>query len=156
MKKTIASIMLALAAALPGLAYARAVVLTTQMQAYGGEGAYLALYLTDASGKYVKTLWLAGRKAKYYQHLRDWARGAGLAARQFDGVSGASVGSGRTLTVTVELADALLDAGYEIRVDSAVEDQRDNPLDARVALTTKGAGKPVPGRGYVKSLSYAL
>jgi hypothetical protein len=156
MKNIIASIFLAGAAALPGLASARPVVLTTQMQAYGGDGAYLALYLADASGKYVKTLWLAGRKAKYYQHLRDWARAGGASARQVDGVTGASVGSGRTLKVTVDLADALIDAGYEIRVDSAVEDQRDSPLDARLPLTVKGAGKPVAGRAYVKSLSYDL
>lgn len=156
MKKIIASMCLAGAAALPGLAHARPLVLTTQLQAYGGNGAYLALYLTDAGGAYKKTLWVAGKKAKYYKHLRDWARGSGLAPREFDGVSGASVGSGRTLTVTVELADALLDAGYEIRVDSAVEDGRDNPAEARLPLTAKGAGKPVAGRGYVKSLAYAL
>ncbi len=156
MKKVIASICLAGAVALPGLAWARPVVLTTQLQAYGGDGAYLALYLTDATGKYKKTLWVAGKKAKYYKHLRDWARGSALDPRQFDGVSGASVGSGRTLKVSVELADALIDAGYEIRVDSAVEDQRDNPADARVPLTSAGAGKPVAGRGYVKSLRYDL
>jgi hypothetical protein len=156
MKKMIASIFLAGAVALPGLTYARPVVLTTQMQAYGGEGAYLALYLTDANGRYKKTLWVAGKKAKYYKNLRDWARGSGVNPREFDGVSGASVGSGRTLKVTVELADALIDAGYEIRIDSAVEDQRDNPVDARLPLTAKGAGKPAAGRVYVKSLSYDL
>ena len=156
MKKMIASVCLAGAAALPGLACARPLVLTTQLQAYGGDGAYLALYLTDASGKYKKTLWVAGTKAKYYKHLRDWARGSGLDPREFDGVSGASVGSGRTLKVTVELADTLIDAGYEIRVDSSVEDGRDHPADARLPLTSKGAGKPVAGRGYVKSLSYGL
>lgn len=156
MKKIVASLCLAGAVALPGLACARPVVLTTQLQAYGGNGAYLALYLTDASGKYKKTLWVAGKKAKYYKHLRDWARGSGLDRTEFDGVSGASVGSGRSLKVTVELADALIDAGYEIRVDSSVEDQRDNPSDARLPLTTKGAGKPVAGRGYVKSLAYEL
>lgn len=156
MKKIIASVCLAGAVALPGLAHARPVALTTQLQAYGGDGAYLALYLTDASGKYKKTLWVAGTKSKYYKHLRDWARGSGLDPREYDGVSGASVGSGRTLKVTVELADALIDAGYEIRVDSSVEDGRDHAAEARLPLTTRGAGKPVAGRGYVKSLSYGL
>ena len=37
-------------------------------------------------------------------------------------LSGASVGSGETLEVAVELEDALIDAGYEIRIDSAVEE----------------------------------
>lgn len=156
MKKIIAVTCLAGALALPGLVSARAVVLTTQLQSYGGNGAYLAFYVTDAGGKYKKTLWVAGSKVKYYKHMSDWARGSGLNAREFDGLSGASVGSGKSLKVTVELADALIDAGYEIRVDSAVEDGRDNPADARLPLTKQGSGKPVKGRGYIKSFTYDM
>lgn len=156
MKKTIRRAWLAGALALPALAHARPVVLTTELQGYGGNGAYLALYLTDNAGKYKKTLWVAGKKAKYYKHMSDWARGSGLKPPEFDGVSGASVGSGKTLKVTVELADALLDAGYEIRIDSAVEDGRDYPADARAPLTKQGSGKPVKGRGYVKSFTYDM
>lgn len=156
MKKIIAGACLAAALVLPGLVHARPVVLTTQLQSYGGNGAYLAIYVTDAAGKYKKTLWVAGTKAKYYKHLSDWARGSGLNAREFDGLSGASVGSGKSLKVTVELADALIDAGYEIRVDTAVEDGRDNPADARVPLTKKGSGKPAKGRGYIKSFTYDM
>lgn len=156
MKKTALALCIASAMALPGLAQARPVTLTTDLQSYGGNAAFLAFYVTDASGKYQKTLWVAGKKAKYYKHLRDWARGSGLRASEIDGVTGASVGSGRTLKVTVEIADALIDAGYEIRVDSAVEDKAENPADVRVPLTRAGAAKPVAGRGYVKSFSYAL
>ncbi|MBL0228369.1 DUF2271 domain-containing protein [Thermomonas sp.] len=156
MNKILASLLLIGVIALPVAADARPVTLTTQLKSYGGNGAYLAFYVTDAKGVFKKTLWVSGKKAKYYKHLRDWARGSGLKASEFDGVSGASVGSGRTLKVTVELADALIDAGYEIRVDSAVEDLRDNPADVRAPLTKKGAGKPVAGRGYVKSFTYAM
>lgn len=156
MKKLAVSLSLAGVLALPGLVEARPVTLITQLQNYGGNAAFLAFYVTDARGQYKKTLWVAGKKVKYYKNLRDWARGSGLRASEFDGVSGASVGSGGTLKVTVELADALIDAGYEIRVDSAVEDKRDNPADVRVPLTAKGAGKPVAGRGYVKSFTYSM
>lgn len=156
MKKLAVSLSLAGVLALPGLVQARPVTLTTQLQNYGGNAAFLAFYVTDAKGQYKKTLWVAGQKAKYYKNLRDWARGSGLKASEFDGVSGASVGSGRALKVTVELADALIDAGYEIRVDSAVEDKRDIPVDVRVPLTATGAGKPVTGRGYIKSFTYSM
>ena len=156
MKISFAGACLAGALALPGLAHARPVVLNTQLQAYGGNGAYLAFYVTDAAGNYKKTLWVAGKKAKYYKHLSGWARASGLNPREFDGLSGASVGSGKGLKVTVELADALIDAGYQIRVDSAVEDGRDHPVDASAALTRQGAGKPVRGRGYVKSFTYDM
>lgn len=156
MKKIIAGACLAGALALPAIVQARPVVLMTQLQNYGGNGAYLAFYLTDAAGKYKKTLWVAGGKAKYYKHMSDWARGSGLNAREFDGLSGASVGSGKSLKVTVEVADVLIDAGYEIRIDSAVEDGRDNPAEVRVPLTKLGTGNPVKGRGYVQSFSYGL
>lgn len=156
MKKIIAGACLASAFTLPGLVHARPVVLTTQLQSYGGNGAYLAFYVTDAAGKYKKTLWVAGNKAKYYKHLSDWARGSGLNPREIDGLSGASVGSGKSLKVTVEVADVLIDAGYEIRVDSAVEDGRDYPADARAPLTKQGAGKPVKGRGYIQSFTYGI
>lgn len=147
---------LAAALALPMVGHARPVVVTAQLQAYGGNGAYVAFYVTDAAGKYQKTLWVAGKKAKYYKHLSAWARGSALNPRAFDGITGASVGSGKALKVTVELADALIDAGYEIRVDTAVEDGRDYPADARMPLSKIGAGKPVKGRGYIKSLSYDM
>lgn len=156
MNRIMLSLFLAGAIAMPALGQARPVTLTTQLKSYAGNGAYLAIYVTDANGVYKKTLWVAGKKAKYYKNLRDWARGSGLRASQYDGVSGASVGSGRVLKVTVDLADALIDAGYEIRVDSAVEDGRNNPADVRTPLTKAGAGKPAAGRGYVKSFTYSL
>ena len=156
MKKIIAATCLAGAIALPGLAQAREVTLTTQLKDYGGNDAYLAIYVTDANGQYQKTLWVAGKKAKYYRHLTDWARGSGMNPSEFDGVSGASVGSGRPLKVSVELADTLIDAGYQIRIDSAVENKREGRADVSVPLTAKGSGKPATGSTYVDSFTYDL
>ncbi|GAB3429885.1 DUF2271 domain-containing protein [Massilia solisilvae] len=156
MKKLTTYMCVAGALTLPVLAQARPVTLNTQLQNYGGNGAYLAIYLTDAAGQYKKTLWVAGKKSKYYKHLSAWSRGSGLKASEFDGVTGASVGSGKSLKVTVDLADVLIDAGYEIRIDSAVEDGRDNPAEVRVPLTKSGAGKPVKGKGYVSTFKYDL
>jgi hypothetical protein len=56
----------------------------------------------------------------------------------------------------VEVADALIDAGFEIHVDTAVEDMNENPSEVVVPLTAAGSGKPVAGKGYVKSFSYRL
>jgi hypothetical protein len=147
---------LALAAVLlsPALAEARTVTLTADMKSYGGNGAYLAVYLTDASGAFQGSLWLAGGKHKYYKHLSDWFAATG--GDGIDGISGASVGSGRSLTITVDLADALIDAGYEIHVDAAVEDMRDSPSEVVVPLTAAGAGTPVAGRGYIKSFQFDM
>lgn len=64
--------------------------------------------------------------------------------------------SGRTLNVTLELEDALIDSGYQIRVDTSVEDMRDNRSDVVAPLTSEGSGKTVSGRGYVHSFVYDL
>ena len=137
-------------AALPASAEARNVRLTTTLKNYGGDGAYLAIYLTDASGKLQKTIRVAGSKAKYHKHLAGWFRQSG---GRIDGTTGASVGAGQTLRVSVEIADALIDAGYQIRIDSAVEKENDIPADVVAPLTSANVGKPISGKGYVRSLT---
>jgi hypothetical protein len=146
----------ACALAVPAQAHSRPVTLTAQLKDYGGDGAYLAAYLTDAKGTYVRTLWVAGGKAKYHKHLSDWSRLSAGDAKRLDGVTGASVGAGRTLKVTADLADALIDAGYEIRIDAAVEDMRDSPSEVRVPLSRTIVGKPQSGRQYIQSVSLQI
>lgn len=153
-KPLITAIAAACALAVPALGQAREVTIATQLKNYGGDGAYIAAYLTDAKGAYVKTLWVAGGKAKYHKHLSDWSRLSAGDAKRLDGVTGASVGAGRTLKVTAELADALIDAGYEIRLDAAAEDMRDSPSEVRLPLSTANAGKPQPGKQYIQSVTF--
>ena len=136
--------------------YAREISVNTELKNYRGDGAYLALYLTNSDGRYQKTLWVAGQKSKYYKHLSGWAQGSGLRSSEYDGLSGASILTGKTLNVTVDLDDSYIDSGFQIRVDSAVEDMRDSRNDVVVPLTTEGAGKPVSGRGYVKAFTYSF
>lgn len=154
--RTLTALMAACALAFPALAQSREVTISTQLKNYGGDGAYLAVYLTDAQGAYAGTLWVAGGKAKYYKHLSDWNRLSAGDAKRLAGVTGASVGAGRKLTVTADLADALIDAGYEIRVDAAVEDMRDSPSEVRLPLTSARSGQSKAGKQYIQSLSYQL
>lgn len=155
MKPIFATLALTTALTMPAIATARPVTLTTTLNGYGGDGAYLAIYVKDSAGKFVGTLWMAGAKTKYHSHLSDWYAASGGAAARIDGITGASVGAGRTLKITLDLADALFDAGYTLHVDAAVENMRDSPNDVAVPLTTAGTGKPVKGRRYVASFTYA-
>lgn len=156
MKPLFAALALSTALTVPELAAARPVTLTTTLNAYGGNGAYLAIYVTDAAGAYKGTLWFAGGKSKYYSHLSGWERASGGRLAEISGVTGASVGAGRTLKVTLDLADALFDAGYKLHIDAAAEDMRDSPSDVVVPLTAAGAGRPVRGRSYVRSFTYSM
>jgi hypothetical protein len=156
MKPLLAALALTTALTMPGLALARPVTLTTTLAAYGGDGAYLAFYVTDAGGAYVGSLWMAGGSSRYYEHLGDWYRATGGDTAQINGITGASVGAGRTLEITLDLADALFDAGYTLHIDAAVEDMRDSPNEVAVPLTAAGAGVPVPGRRYIASFTYDM
>ncbi len=147
---------LALTTALTGPVLARPVTMTTNLTQYGGDGAYLALYVTDAQGAYKGSLWMAGGKSKYYEHLSDWYRATGGDSAEINGITGASVGAGRQLKITLDLADALFDAGYTLHIDAAVEDMRNSPSDVSVPLTTAGAGQPVAGRRYISDFSYDM
>lgn len=155
-KPILTAIAAACVLAAPALAQSRTVTVSTQLKNYDGDGAYLAIYLTDAKGAYAGTLGVAGRKAKYYKHLAEWNRLSAGDAKRLAGVTGASVGAGRTLKVSADLADALIDAGYEIRVDAAVENLRDSASEIRVPLTAANAGKPHAGKQYIQALTFQL
>lgn len=156
MKTLLSALALSTALTAPALAIAKPVTLTANMSQYGGDGAYLALYVTDANGTYKGSLWMAGGKAKYYQHLSDWYRATGGNTAEINGITGASVGAGGQLQITLDLADALFDAGYELHIDTSVEDMRDSPSEVVVPLTTAGAGKPVAGRRYIRDFTYDM
>jgi hypothetical protein len=143
------------ALAAPSIAFARPVTLTINMANYGGRGAYLAIYLTDAAGAYAGSLWMAGGKAKYYRHLSDWARLTGGDPAQVDGITGASVGAGGTLELTMDVADALFDAGYTLHVDAAVEEMRDSPNEITLPLDNANSGNVVQGRLYIADFAAA-
>ena len=155
MKKTLTALSLATLLALPGLANARPVTITAHMNNYGGNGAYLAIYLVDSNGAYDHTLYVAGGRVKYYRHLEGWLR-ASRGQTNLAGITGASVGSGRSMQVTVEIADSLIDAGYEVRVDAVAEHYRESPNDVTIPLDTASSGQPVRGRGYISAFMLDL
>ena len=156
MKSLLAALALTTALTMPQIAMAKPVTLTTTLNDYGGDGAYLALYVTDAKGAYAGSLWMAGGKSKYYEHLRDWHSATGENAAEINGITGASVDAGGTLKITLDLADALFDAGYKLHIDAAVEDMRDSPSEVVIPLTSAGAGKTASGRRYIRSFTYGL
>ena len=155
MKKLAAMLMLATALVAPSMAMARDVTIETSLVQYSGHAAYLAVYLTNPDGSYNSTLWVSGQKSKYYGDLRGWARAASSAGSlKLDGITGASVGGGQTLTVHAILAGALFDAGGQIHVDTAVENGGQYADDAVIALTSTPAA--ATGTGYVNTISLGL
>lgn len=141
---------------LPAMAQATEITLDTTLRSYGGEDAYLAYYITDAQGNYIRHLWLASGKSRWWDSLRNWYAATGGSSSEIAGLSGASVGSGRSLEVTVDVEDALINAGYQIRADVAVEHMPQSPAEIIVPLEDSAAGQTVAGRGYIATFSFDM
>lgn len=156
MKKLLAPLLLCTALIAPGAALAAEATISTTLTNYRGPGAYLAIYVTKPDGSYDSTLWAAGRKTRYLGDLRGWVTALQVAGASLslDGISGASVGSGQTLTISVNLADAMIDAGYQIHVETAVEEGGRYPDDAVMPLAS--GSTQVAGTGYVQTLSVQM
>jgi hypothetical protein len=156
MKSILSALAITTALIMPAIAQAKTVTLNVNMARYGGNGAYLAFYLTDANGAYAGSLWMAGGRAKYYRHLSDWVRLTGGNPTEVAGITGASIGSGQGGYLSLTIADALFDAGYTLHIDAAAEDMRESPNEIAVPLTSAGAGKPVQGSRYIADFTYSF
>ena len=151
---TALSLSLAALTLVPLAAEAQPVKMQVKIADYSGPATFLALYLTDASGAFKKTLWVAGDRTRYWRHLRTWYQATGGAG--VDGVTGASVGSGRTLTVNADISAAMIDAGYVLHIDAAAENIGESPDEVSVPLTKAGAGQPVSGNGFIADFQYKM
>lgn len=142
----------ALSLAAPALS--REVTVQVQMTEYDGEEAYFALYLTDPDGRYLRSLWVSGPEQKYHKDLARWWRYAGRSDEDFDAITGASTASGGRAKLRIDLSDEELAGGYGLTLETAVEDQRNIPQDAQIALSEDMKGQKVDGQDYVRFIRY--
>ncbi len=143
---------LALIAATPVLA--TEVRVQIQFEDYTGEAAYFALFLANADGRYQRTLWISGTKQKYQEDMGRWWRYAGRSDEDFDAVTGASTAAGGRVLVRTELSEEELSSGYQLVVDTAVEDQRVVAPDVVAVLSDELQGEKTPGTDYVRFIRY--
>ncbi len=150
MKNILTTLALTTALVVPGTVMARNVTLTGVLKNYGGSGAYLAAYVTDSNGQFVATVWVAGGRSKYFKHLSHWYRATGGSTA--NAMTGASVGNGRSFQINFNLSNAMIDAGYELRIDAAAENMREAPADVVIPLTSGNFGAPNTGRRFIRSV----
>lgn len=140
----------------PLQANAQPVTITTTMANYSGDGAYLVLYVTDANGVYKGTLWVSGKKRKYYKHFRSWRRLTSGGEKIADAFSGASTHSNRKLQVKLNLADSVFTSGYILHIDTSVEDKRDVAKEVSIELKHENAGIQFAGNTYIDNVTFSL
>ncbi len=139
---------------LPGIASAEKATFLVQLNEYKGHNAYFALYLIDPDNRFVRTLWASGDEERWYPDLPRWWKYVGRAQEDLSAVTGASTAPGDRSVIRIELEPEVLDAGYSVRVDTAVEDQSNFPTDVETVLAPEAQGDKIPGTGYVRYLRY--
>ncbi|MEO6013134.1 MAG: DUF2271 domain-containing protein [Devosia sp.] len=144
------TILLTLAlAAVPSLALATPVGLEVEMGSYMGEEAFFVVYVIDSEGRYAKTLWVAGRDRAYYKEMARWWKYLARQPQDLDAITGASVGSDEGVTLAFEIDEAMLNAGYSLRIESAVEELTVFAEDAVIPLSDASRGQTIEGSGYI-------
>lgn len=153
MNSKILAATLAVGLTLGAEANARPVTIDLTMADYSGNAAFLVAYVVDANGRYTSTLYAAGSYGRYFQHLDRWFRMFMRTHRNIDGTTGASMGAGAHANFTVEVPDKLLNQGFTLRVESAVEGQYYVSDEAAVALDDAHNGVASSGSTYVRALT---
>ena len=148
-KAALATVVLTIVVAAPGGAEAKPVGLDIEMGSYMGEEAFFAVYLIDADGRYVQTLWVSGKDRKYYADMSRWWKYLARRPQDLDAITGASSGSDEATTLALEIDEAFINAGYAIRIESAVEELNVYAEDAVIPLGDASRGQKIHGTGYI-------
>ena len=120
-----------------------------QMSNYVGEGAYIVVSLINPKGQYEKTLYVMGDDKKWYKDIKEWYKFY-KKKNKVDAKTGASIAGGDRSMTVLEIDDNKINAGYKIRFESAVENQKYHVTDAEISLTTEGLAEKTEGKGYIR------
>ncbi len=121
-----------------------------QMNGYEGLEAYVTISLIDPKGAYEKTLYVLGPDKQWYNTLKEWHKFETKANSKLSAITGASVAGGDRAVKTIEIADSKIDAGYTLRFESAVEEQKYHVRDVEIPLTTEALTQRADGTGYIR------
>lgn len=122
-----------------------------QMTNYTGEAAYIVISLIDPKGNYEKTLFVHGNDAQWYNTIEEWWQKFHSKKRSnIDAITGATIsGGGRNITV-IDIDDSKINAGYKIRFETAVEDQKYHTSDVEFELTSETVKSKQDGKGFIR------
>lgn len=122
-----------------------------QMTNYTGEAAYIVISLIDPKGNYEKTLFVYGDDAQWYNTIEEWWQKFHSKKRSnIDAITGATIsGGGRNITV-IDIDDSKINAGYKIRFETAVEDQKYHTSDVEFELTSETVKSKQDGKGFIR------
>ncbi|WP_138475054.1 DUF2271 domain-containing protein [Dyadobacter bucti] len=126
-----------------------------QMTNYAGEGAYIVVSLINSKNGYDKTLYVMGPDKKWYNSLKEWYKFQSKKPANISAVTGASVTGGDRSVNVFEIETAKINAGYKLRFESAVEDQKYHVKDVEIPLTTEALSAKTDGTGFIRYVRFS-
>ena len=121
-----------------------------QMVNYTGEGAYVVISLISPEGAYEETLYVQGDDPEWYSDITQWWKFYGKRRPDIDAITGATIGGGERTISVFSIQSVKIDAGYQIRFETAVEDQEYHEADVQFELTTESIKSKVEGQGWIR------
>lgn len=121
-----------------------------QMSNYPGEGAYIIASLINPKGEYEQTLYVFGRDKKWYPDLAEWWKFQKPKKQNLSAITGASISGGERSVNVIDIEPSKIDAGYTIRFETAVENQKYNIKDLEVPLTKQNVTGKTEGSNYIR------
>tara|TARA_B100000795_G_scaffold13814_1_gene9461 strand:+ start:2222 stop:2710 length:489 start_codon:yes stop_codon:yes gene_type:complete len=121
-----------------------------QMTSYLGEGAYVVVSLINPDGEYEKTLYVQGSDPEWYSEISQWWKFHGKKRVDIDAISGATISGGERAVSILKIPNEKINMGYDIRFETAVEDQEYFTDDVQFELTSESIKSKVVGNGYIR------
>ena len=121
-----------------------------QLINYQGEGAYMVVSLINPDGKYEKTLYVLGEDEEWYHDLTQWFAFFETGKEKIDAISGATIAGGERTVCVLGFDKTKLDAGYKLRFETAVENQKYYTEDVQIDLTSANLTGKFEGSGYIR------
>lgn len=121
-----------------------------QMANYDGEKAYLVISLINPEGAYEETLYVMGDDEEWYPDLVQWWSFYEEDRIDIDGITGASISGGFRSVCVVSIDESKIDAGYKIRFETSVEDQKYFENDVEMELKSEQLPGKFEGQGYIR------
>lgn len=121
-----------------------------QMKNYPGQGAYIAAYIVNGKGQFVKTLQVMGDDERWHDSLKTWHNAQNKKAEKLDAITGASVSGGKRNIFTIQIDESLMNKGNKIRFESAVEHGEYVASELEIPLDKATIEEKVDGKGYIR------
>ncbi len=121
-----------------------------QMVNYSGEGAYVVVSLLNPKGDYEKTLYVQGKDNEWYKDVKEWWKFTKKTPSNIDAISGETIAGGERTVSVLQIDKEKIDAGYRLRFETAVEDQKYYKDDLEFDLTTANLNSKKEGKGFIR------